>query len=332
MIALSVAFAIALLVTWAVTPMVQRLAVARGAMAVPRSRDVHTNPIPRWGGIAIVAGVVAAVVITVTVRPMWKADAHGWNTQLVGVLLAGIFIAAVGILDDLKDLRAVWQAAGIVGAALILIAFNVRIEGLTNPLVAMRHSGYTPASWIPLTMPVSIVLTVFWVFVVTKTLDAIDGLDGLAAGVSAISAGTLALMAAYANQPNIVVLAAAVVGACIGFLRHNFNPAKIFMSTVGAQFLGLMLAAISILGAFKIAAAISVALPLLALGVPIMDYAVVLLKRLRSGAPLTAADQRHLHHRLLARGMSQKQAVWVIYGVTAVCCTLAVIVFMISGR
>jgi UDP-GlcNAc:undecaprenyl-phosphate GlcNAc-1-phosphate transferase len=175
-----------------------------------------------------------------------------------------------------------------------------------------------------------VLATLFWVGLVTKTVDAIDGLDGLAAGVCAISASTLALMAHAANQPSIAVLAAACVGACVGFLRHNYNPAKIFMSTVGAQFLGLMLAAISIMGAFKIAAAISVLIPVLALGVPIFDYGFVLFRRARSGAPLTAADRRHLHHRLLDRGLSQRQAVWVIYGATAVLCTVALLVFTAS--
>ena len=168
---------------------------------------------------------------------------------------------------------------------------------------------------------------------VTKTVDAIDGLDGLAAGVCAISAATLALLAAASKQPEsptLALLAAAVVGSCVGFLRHNFNPAKIFMSTVGAQFLGLMLASLSILGTIKVAAAISVAIPLLVLGVPIFDYAVVLGKRAADRAPLTKADRRHLHHRLIDRGMSKQQAVWVIYACTAACCAVAVLIFKFS--
>jgi len=141
-------------------------------------------------------------------------------------------------------------------------------------------------------------------------------------------------MAAGSHQPEgptIALLAAAVSGSCIGFLRLNYNPAQIFMSTVGAQFLGLMLAALSIMGTFKIAATISVLVPLLVLGVPIFDYAAVIIRRIRHRAPLTQADQRHLHHRLLDRGLSHKQAVWVIYGFTAALCLVALVIFK-AGR
>lgn len=333
MIGMAVAFVVAMGVTWALTPWVVRLAQRCGAMAVPRARDVHETPIPRWGGIAIYAGVMAAVLLTLTYRHVVTQGANGWTGHLAGVLLAGSFIALLGLLDDLRDLRALWQALGIVGAGVILIGFGVRIEGVTNPFVPQGSGAYNPARWIELPLPVSVLATLFWVFLVTKTVDAIDGLDGLAAGVCAISSATLALMAAASHQtegPAIALLASAVTGACIGFLRHNYNPAKIFMSTVGAQFLGLTLAAVSILGTFKIAAAISVFIPLLVLGVPIFDYGVVLLRRARSGAPLTAADRRHLHHRLLDRGLSHRQAVWVIYGFTMALCLTALIIFQAS--
>jgi UDP-GlcNAc:undecaprenyl-phosphate/decaprenyl-phosphate GlcNAc-1-phosphate transferase len=320
-------------VTWAVTPWVVKLAERCGAMAVPRDRDVHENPTPRWGGIAIYFGVVAAVAITITYRHIVTNGVNGWNKHLVGILVAGTFIGLFGLIDDVKDLRALWQILGILTAGCILIAFGVRVEGLTNPLVSHPPGTYNPRQWLELSLPVSIFLTLFWVFLVTKTVDAIDGLDGLAAGVCAISAATLALLAAASRQPEgpaLALLAAAVVGSCIGFLRHNYNPARIFMSTVGAQFLGLTLAALSILGTFKIAAAISVVVPLLVLGVPIFDYGIVLLKRLRHKAPLTAADRRHLHHRLLDRGLSKKQAVWVIYGCTAALCVAAILLFEVS--
>jgi UDP-GlcNAc:undecaprenyl-phosphate/decaprenyl-phosphate GlcNAc-1-phosphate transferase len=332
-IGLFVSFLVALGVTWAVTPWVVKLAERYGVLAVPRDRDVHDKPTPRWGGIAIYFGVVAAVAITITYRHIITHGVNGWNQHLVGILVAGTFIGLFGLLDDVKDLRALWQVLAILTAGAILIAFGVRVEGLTNPLVSQPPGTYNPKQWIELSLPVSIFLTLFWVFLVTKTVDAIDGLDGLAAGVCAISAATLALLAAASRQPqgpSLALLAAAVVGACVGFLRHNYNPARIFMSTVGAQFLGLTLAALSILGTFKIAAAISVVVPLLVLGVPIFDYGIVLFKRLRHKAPLTAADRRHLHHRLLDRGLSKKQAVWVIYGCTAALCVAAILLFEVS--
>jgi UDP-GlcNAc:undecaprenyl-phosphate/decaprenyl-phosphate GlcNAc-1-phosphate transferase len=334
-IALMAAFVIAMGVTWMTTPWVAKLAVRFGAVAVPRERDVHEEHTPKWGGIAIYIGVVVAAVVGITARHIISGDKFGWNAHLVGILIAGTFIAAYGLLDDLKDLRAIWQILGILIAGGILIAFGVRIEGLTNPLVTNRPGLYDPNQWFALSLPVSAFLTLAWVFVVTKTVDAIDGLDGLAAGVCAISAATLALLAAasgYRNPegPALAIFAASVVGGCVGFLRYNYSPARIFMSTVGAQFLGLTLAGLSILGTFKIAAAISVAVPLLVLGVPIFDYFIVIAKRLRHRAPLTAADNRHFHHRLLERGLSKKQAVWVIYGCTVILCVAAVVIFNVS--
>lgn len=335
MIGMAAAFVVALSITWAATPWVLRLALRAGAVAVPRARDVHENPVPRWGGIAIYAGVVAASCLALTYRHWRTGGESGWNWHLAGVMVAATFIALVGLVDDLRDLRAAWQALGILAAGAILVAFGVRIEGVTNPLVAAPPGAYNPAQWIALSPIVSVAATLFWVFLVTKTVDAIDGLDGLAAGVCAISAATLALVAAASRQPegpSLALVAAAVAGGCIGFLRHNYNPARIFMSTVGAQFLGFLLAALSILGTYKLAAAASVFIPVLVLGVPIVDYGIVLLKRLAQRAPLTAADRRHLHHRLLDRGLSHRQAVWVIYGCTAVLCLAALFVFELSRQ
>ncbi len=324
------AFVIAMAVTWISTPPVAALAKRFGAIAIPRDRDVHDSPTPRWGGIAIISGVFLSIVVTVSYRHWITHGENGWNRHLLGILLAGLFIGLVGMLDDVKDLKPRYQILALIIASGILYYFGVRIDGVSNPLVSHKLGTYTPTDWIQLSVPVSIFATIFWVGLVTKTVDAIDGLDGLAAGVCAISAGTLALLAAASRQaegPTLALLAAAVVGACVGFLRHNFNPAKIFMSTVGAQFLGIMLASLSMLGTFKVAAAISVVVPLLVLGVPIFDYAVVLGKRIASQAPLTKADRRHLHHRLIDRGLSKQQAVLVIYACTAVCCAIAVLFF-----
>ena len=160
-------------------------------------------------------------------------------------------------------------------------------------------------------------ITAFYIFVVTKTMDTIDGLDGLAAGIAAIAACTLTIIATYGGQPRVAILAAALVGSSLGFLRHNYNPAKIFMGTGGAQFLGFSLACLSIVGAFKTAAAVAVLIPVLAFGVPIFDAAFVVIRRVISRQPITQADKRHMHHTLLGLGLSQRQTVLVLYALAA---------------
>ena len=164
-------------------------------------------------------------------------------------------------------------------------------------------------------------------------MDFIDGLDGLAAGVCAICGATLALMSAQVGQYEVTIIAAALVGACLGFLRYNYNPSSIIMGTVGAQFLGFVLAAISIMGTFKIAATLRVFLPLLVLGVPVFDGIRVVVGRAVNRTPAYLPDKTsHIHHILINRGFSQRRAVWVIYGLTACLCALAFLLFRVSGR
>lgn len=326
-----IAAIVAALVTSGVTPFVRAWVEKRGAIDQPEERRVNETPKPRAGGIAIFAGFIVAILLTVGVRH-FNTGQHAWTMQITGVLLAVTFVALTGLIDDFKNLPAKWQALAIVGASLILYAFGVRIEGITNPFGPGGDNALL--RWHELPQAISLVLTVLWVFTVTKTVDAIDGVDGLAAGVCAISAATLALMATLLRShdgPTVALLAAGLTGACLGFLRHNYFPSKIIMGTIGAWVLGLALAAISIMGAFKSAAAVSVVVPILVLGVPIFDYTHVLTRRFLDGAKLTGADQRHLHHRLLKRGWNQKQVAWFIYSITAALCLAALGLFH-AGR
>ena len=330
MIGILVAAIVAACITALVTPAVRSWSVKHGAVDQPGERRINTEPKPRAGGIAIYIGFIAAVLLTVTFRQFSKSGQHTWTLQIIGVLVATTFVALVGLIDDFKNLPAKWQALALIGAGLILAAFGVRIEGITNPF-GPTGGGYNPyLNWYAFGTVTSVLGTVVWVFVVTKTVDAIDGVDGLAAGVCAISATALALMAVQLTKPEfatLALIAAALAGACLGFLRHNYHPAKIIMGTIGAWTLGLPLAAISILGAFKIAAAVSVLVPVLVLGVPIFDYVHVLTRRILARAPLTAADKRHLHHRLLDRGWNQRQVALFIYGIAIVFCVMALAVF-----
>ena len=333
MVGIFVAALVAAIITALITPAVQRWSERHGAIDQPGVRRVNTTPKPRAGGVAIYVGFVAAVLLTVTIRHYSRVGQHTWSPQIIGVLIATTFVALVGLIDDFKDLSAKWQALALIGGGLILAAFGVRIEGVTNPF-GPAGTHYDPyLNWHAFNYVTSIGGTVLWVFVVTKTVDAIDGVDGLAAGVCAISATALALMAVQLTKPefaSLALISAALAGACLGFLRHNYHPAKIIMGTIGAWTLGMPLAAVSILGAFKIAAAVSVLVPVLVLGVPIFDYAHVLTRRLLARAPLTTADKRHLHHRLLDRGWNQKQVVWFIYGVAIIFCVTALAVFRMN--
>jgi UDP-GlcNAc:undecaprenyl-phosphate GlcNAc-1-phosphate transferase len=313
------------------TPFVKRLATRYGAIAVPRARDVHKQPIPRWGGVSMY------VAFTITMLAAYAylnyAGIH-WNhrslQQFTGVLVGATLVAVVGTLDDKFELSPIWQSAALIAAGVVLLMFGVRIEGISNPIA----SGITPSHqydsryWIQLPHWLADFFTILWVFGVAKTVDFMDGLDGLAAGICAISGATLALMAAQVDQYGVSVIAAALVGVCVGFLRDNYNPATIIMGTVGAQFLGFVLAAVAVIGTFKIAATLSVALPILVLGVPIFDGVRVVTQRLLKHTPAYLPDSTsHLHHILINKGLSTKQAVWVIYGIAALFCIVALGIF-----
>jgi UDP-GlcNAc:undecaprenyl-phosphate GlcNAc-1-phosphate transferase len=330
-----IAFVLAFALTLAFTPLVRKLAFRFGAVAVPRERDVHKEPLPRWGGLAM----VAAFLITLGVSYGWvlyrNASHHypsPWDHEhlikFIGIVLAALLITIVGAIDDKWEVSAAWQSLALIAAGVILVAFGIRIEGISDPFHSPAPAA-GPHGAHPMIMfqywP-SVIGTIIWVFGVAKTVDFIDGLDGLAAGVCGICALTLAFMSAQSGQYGVTIMAAALVGVCAGFLRYNFNPASIIMGTVGAQFLGFVLAAISIVGTLKIAASVSVALPLIVLGIPIFDGLRVVTLRLIKRTPAYMPDKTsHIHHRLINRGYSQKKAVLLIYTYTAGWCFLAIV-------
>lgn len=286
-----VAFTVALVVAYFATPRVIDFAIKVGALDAPDARKVHTKPTPRMGGLAIYAAFVLAVLASMYV-----------SREIMGLLVGGTVILIVGIIDDLKPLPARVKLLGQIVAAAVLIMFDIRIEWLTNPFGDMLYVEY-----------LSIPLTILWVVGLTNTVNLIDGLDGLAAGVSTIASVTILLVALQQNFWTVAVLTAALAGSALGFLQHNFNPAKIFMGDTGSMFLGYMLAAISILGAVKSAATIALIVPIVALGLPILDTAFAIIRRYMSGRPIFKPDKGHLHHRLLEMGLTQKQAVLLMY-------------------
>jgi UDP-GlcNAc:undecaprenyl-phosphate/decaprenyl-phosphate GlcNAc-1-phosphate transferase len=328
---------IALVVTWLLTPAVRKFAISQGAIDDPKSDDrrVHKEPIPRWGGLAIFAGLVVALAIVLPFAyPNVPVPRYLW-----GLLIAGGAIVIMGALDDLHQYRASIQALFLlaVGVAIQFIysdAGRVQISGVGLPF---SNGGWIDFGW------AAVPITAMYLFVVTKTMDTIDGIDGLAAGIAAIAGATLSIIATYSvlhvsadraqelgrlyqELPRIALIAAAIAGSAIGFLRHNYNPARIFMGTGGAQLFGFMLAAISIVGVLKTAAAVALIVPVLAFGIPILDAVVVVIRRILSRQPITQADKRHLHHSLLGRGLTQRQAVWVLYIAAMTLCGVLLVV------
>ena len=290
------AFIIALGVAYMVTPSVQRLAVRCGAVDKPEARKVHKGIIPRLGGLAIYAGFIAAVLASVHMT---------W--ELLGILVGGTAILLLGVVDDVYQISAKTKLLGQIAAASVLLLFDIRIDWLTNPFGSMIYLDM----W-------AIPITLIWVVSLTNTLNLIDGLDGLAAGVSVIAAVTIFLMAVELNFWLVAVLTAALAGSALGFLYFNFSPAKIFMGDTGSMFLGYMLAAVSLVGTVKSAATIALIVPMVALGLPILDTACAIIRRFNNGQPIFKPDRGHLHHRLLDMGLTQKQVVLILYLVTIV--------------
>lgn len=317
---------IALAISWILTPHVRQLAIQKGAVDDPKRDDrrIHKEPLPRWGGLAIYAGIVGALLVVLP----FAFPTGSFPPYLIAMLVTAGGLVAIGALDDLYQYKAKVQA-------LVLLLAGVAVQFFHDPLgqsiqITTLGMPMYPGKYITLGI-FAIPLTAIYIFVVTKTMDTIDGVDGLAAGIASITAGTLVLIAAYGGQPRVAIVAATVAGAAIGFLKHNYNPAKIIMGTGGAYVLGFTLACISIIGALKTAAAVSLLIPALVFGVPIFDAFFVITRRILSGQPITQADKRHLHHTLLGKGLSQRQTVWVLYTVAATLCAVAWFVIRRGG-
>jgi UDP-GlcNAc:undecaprenyl-phosphate/decaprenyl-phosphate GlcNAc-1-phosphate transferase len=309
---------------WLFTPWVRTLALRHGAAPKPRARDVHQEPIPRWGGLAIYAAFVLSLVLSaLVVHFVFHRKINPETLRAgIGLVLSGTLLSIMGAIDDRWELSAGKQIIVQFFCAALVLPFGVEIRFVSNPF----GPGMLDLHW------AAYPITVLWLVAVANAVNWIDGIDGLAAGVSAISAATLALMAAWSKQPALTILAAALFGSLLGFLRFNFNPAKIFMGG-GAPFVGFTLASISTVGAFKAPVAVAVAVPILILALPIFDTAHVIVKRWRAGRPIYQADKSHLHHCLMELGFSQRQTVLILYGISLSLCLVAFGAFlMLSVR
>lgn len=307
--ALGLSFLVALILT----PVVRSLAVKMGAIDIPKdNRRMHNHPIPRMGGLAIFFGFIFSVLIFVPL-----------NNQIRGMLLGAVIIVILGIFDDIKALQARFKLVVQIIAALIAVFSGNLIEYIANPNI-FSSNPYWQFGW--LAYPI----TILWIVGMTNAVNLIDGLDGLACGVSSISSLTLLIIALLVGEPDVALLVAAVAGGCLGFLPYNMNPAKIFMGDTGSTFLGYVLAVISIQGLFKWYTLISFVVPFLLFGLPIFDTCFAMIRRIAHGQSPMQADRSHVHHRLIDMGFSQKQAVAVLYVITAIL-GLSAVVLTTSG-
>lgn len=311
---LPVALIAAVIVSFCATPLVKALAFKVGAIDVPKDeRRMHKVPIPRLGGLAIFIAFLFSVILFGNI-----------DRQLQGILLGAIMIVILGVLDDILTLRALPKFLVQIAAAGVAVYHGCVIQFVSNPNVFSARS-YLDLGWL------SVPLTIIWIVAITNAVNFIDGLDGLAVGVSAISTASLLIVALMVGEMDIAVIFAALLGACIGFIPYNKNPAKIFMGDTGATFLGYILATLSVQGLFKMYAIISFAVPFLILGLPIFDICFAFLRRIAKGQNPMVADRGHVHHRLIDMGFNQKQAVAIAYLLTAIL-GLAAVLLTSSGE
>ena len=302
---------VALLVSYFMTPPVKRFAENVGAIDIPKDgRRVHNHPIPRMGGLAIFTGFVLSVLLFVNM-----------SMQVMGLLLGAVIIAVMGALDDLLCLNPWIKLGGQFLAALVAIRCGIVFDVISNPGF-LDAEATIPLGWL------SIPFTIIWIIACTNAVNLIDGLDGLAVGISAISSISMMIVSMIlpAGIVGIPLILACLAGACVGFMPYNINPAKIFMGDVGSQFLGFVLSCISIMGLFKFHAIITFLIPLLSLAVPLGDTIFAFFRRILHGQSPFHADRGHIHHKLIDMGMSQKQAVAVLYAVSAVLGLIAVLI------
>lgn len=309
-----VTFAIAFIVSLLMTPMSKVIAFKIGAVDRPKSRGMHSKTMPLAGGLSIILGFYVAIIVVMFMR-------HDLNmTNLLGLLIGGIIIGILGLFDDMKDLSPKLRLVIQLSVAILVVSSGVYIQQIAVPFTGhyLRLQG----------LPGQI-LTIIWIIGVTNAVNWIDGLDGLATGVSSIASLSLMFLALL-NVNNIpggpiaVILTAALSGACLGFLPHNFNPATIFMGSTGSTFLGFVLAVLSIQNYQKSQTALVIAV--LILGLPIFDTLFAIIRRILTKKPIMVGDRGHIHHRLVDKGYSHKNAVLILYVVSG-CFGIAGILF-----
>ena len=301
------AFIISAAVVLVLTPIVRKAGLASGRVDMPGGRKAHSQPMVRLGGVSIFVGVVVALLLVWASGGFIGGDGEPLNSvseySIWGVTVGGLAFFLIGLIDDLFGLSPLSRL--IMQSLVASFAWwaGVDIRFLTIPFLGLTQ----------LPVPISLLVTIFWLVGMANAINWIDGLDGLAAGVSGIAAVVMMVVSLYMGQPAAALIAAALAGGSLAFLKYNFNPAQIFMGDGGAYFIGFTLAGVGVIGLVKGVTTVAVLLPSLTLAVPILDMSAVILLRMRQGLSPFVADRRHLHHRLLNAGFSHRFTVIFIY-------------------
>jgi UDP-GlcNAc:undecaprenyl-phosphate GlcNAc-1-phosphate transferase len=317
-----VTFVVSLLFSLVLTRYVRNLAMGRGWVAPPlQDRDLHVIPLPRLGGISIFLSFLCGTAVALLAGLHFPALAFGISTRtLLTILVPGTLIFLLGVYDDIHSLGPYTKVAVQVVAAVMLFAGGLRILDLPV-LFGARHLAW----------PIGLPITVLWVIGITNAFNLIDGLDGLAAGSALFSTLVVFVVALFNGSSLVSLMTIALAGAILGFLRFNFNPATIFLGDCGSLFIGFMLSALALVGTEKSPTVIAVAIPIVSLGLPILETTLSVLRRLIGGRPIFTADREHIHHKLLQHGLSHRQVVIVLYGVSAVFALLSLFLLWPTG-
>jgi len=320
----AIAFLLAFIVSFMATPYTIKIAHKIGAVDVPKDeRRMHKKAMPKFGGPAVILGFLVSVVYLLIVMSMENTinlfGTEKYGMKLLGMFLGIVVISITCVVDDIKTIKPSTKLAGQILAAIVAVAFGIRIGDINLPFFNTAQFGEI----------FSICLTIVWIIGVTNAINLIDGLDGLASGISVISAISLLVIFVLNDSPLIsIILITALAGSLVGFLPFNFTPAKTFIGDTGSNFLGFSLSIISILGIAKTYTIAVIVLPIIVLALPIFDTLLAIIRRLIKGKSIKAifkADKGHLHHKIVRRGFSQRQAVLILYGISAIFGIFAVI-------
>ncbi|RXT04940.1 MraY family glycosyltransferase [Ammoniphilus sp. CFH 90114] len=307
----------AFFVVYLLIPVTKRIAIQLGVVDQPNARKIHRAPIPLSGGLAIYIGAMLTLFLFFETTSLHFVLAWG-----------GFILLSLGLVDDWfksqgKDFPAWPKLIGQVGSAVFAYLLGIRFFGLGE---FWTGGGlYVFPAWL------SLLATVFWIVGFINMINFLDGMDGLAGGITAISSMTLFTISILRGQQDVAILAVIIIGASLAFLKHNFHPASVFLGDAGSMFLGYTIGVTSLYGAMKSATVATFIIIILALGVPVFDTIQVILTRIRAGSPIYKADRRHVHHRLLSNGLTQRQAVMVIYAMGIGFSILSLLLFLYIG-